>query len=260
MLIGVLLAGAATSLTGQFDYSNLPPASGLPVLMVLLLPFAVLAVPFVDLLMAVVRRTRAGRSPFAADKQHLHHRLLEIGHSPHRAVLIMYFWTALLALRRRSPSPSAARCPCWPSPGCSLPRPVLHQPRAAVRAAARRPVSAGAPLAGPWARRATRGRLCGRFATADGRARVSAPCSAPRWSLGSWPPACPAVLVRGPRGPAASGGVLLLNYTFRLAAAVGAQRGRPHGRGRAAVDRLRRHRGGAGVGGRAGRGRAGGRP
>jgi UDP-GlcNAc:undecaprenyl-phosphate GlcNAc-1-phosphate transferase len=97
MLIGVLLAGAATSLTGQFDYSNLPPASGLPVLMVLLLPFAVLAVPFVDLLMAVVRRTRAGRSPFAADKQHLHHRLLEIGHSHTRAVLIMYFWTALLA-------------------------------------------------------------------------------------------------------------------------------------------------------------------
>jgi UDP-GlcNAc:undecaprenyl-phosphate GlcNAc-1-phosphate transferase len=97
MLIGVLLAGAATSLTGQFNYSNLPPTTAFPVLLVLLLPFAVLAVPFVDLLLAVVRRTRAGRSPFAPDKQHLHHRLLEIGHSHTRAVLIMYFWTALLA-------------------------------------------------------------------------------------------------------------------------------------------------------------------
>ena len=58
---------------------------------------AVLAVPFVDLLLAVVRRTRAGRSPFAPDKAHLHHRLLEIGHSHTRAVLIMYGWTALLA-------------------------------------------------------------------------------------------------------------------------------------------------------------------
>ncbi len=96
MLIGLMLAGAATSLTGQFNYATLPGTASLPVLTVLLLPFAVLAVPFVDLLLAVVRRTRAGRSPFAPDKAHLHHRLLEIGHSHRRAVLIMYFWTALL--------------------------------------------------------------------------------------------------------------------------------------------------------------------
>jgi UDP-GlcNAc:undecaprenyl-phosphate GlcNAc-1-phosphate transferase len=97
MLIGLMLAGAATSLTGQFNYANLPTATALPALLPLLLPFAVLAVPFVDLLLAVVRRTRAGRSPFAPDKAHLHHRLLEIGHSHTRAVLIMYGWTALLA-------------------------------------------------------------------------------------------------------------------------------------------------------------------
>ena len=45
----------------------------------------------------MLRRTRARRSPFAPDKQHLHHRLLEIGHSQRRAVLIMYGWTALIA-------------------------------------------------------------------------------------------------------------------------------------------------------------------
>ena len=50
-----------------------------------------------DLLLAVVRRTRAGRSPFAPDKQHLHHRLLEIGHSQRRAVFIMWLWAALVA-------------------------------------------------------------------------------------------------------------------------------------------------------------------
>jgi len=97
MLIGLTLAGAATSLTGQFPYAALPASTAFPVLLPLVLPFAVLAVPLVDLLLAVVRRTRAGRSPFAPDKAHLHHRLLEIGHSHSRAVLIMYFWTALLA-------------------------------------------------------------------------------------------------------------------------------------------------------------------
>jgi UDP-GlcNAc:undecaprenyl-phosphate/decaprenyl-phosphate GlcNAc-1-phosphate transferase len=57
----------------------------------------VLAIPFVDLLLAVIRRVRKRRSPFAPDKQHLHHRLLALGHSHRRAVLLLYFWTALLA-------------------------------------------------------------------------------------------------------------------------------------------------------------------
>ena len=47
--------------------------------------------------MAVVRRTRAGTSPFAPDKMHLHHRLLEIGHSQRRAVLLIYLWAGVLA-------------------------------------------------------------------------------------------------------------------------------------------------------------------
>jgi UDP-GlcNAc:undecaprenyl-phosphate GlcNAc-1-phosphate transferase len=62
-----------------------------------LLPVTLLVVPIADLVLAVIRRTRAGRSPFAPDKQHLHHRLLEIGHSQRRAVLIMWMWAALVA-------------------------------------------------------------------------------------------------------------------------------------------------------------------
>jgi UDP-GlcNAc:undecaprenyl-phosphate GlcNAc-1-phosphate transferase len=103
-LIAAVLAGACLgflphnfNLTGQFSYANLSASASFPVLLPLLLPLAVLAVPFFDLLLAVVRRTRAGRSPFAPDKAHLHHRLLEIGHSHTRAVLIMYLWAALLA-------------------------------------------------------------------------------------------------------------------------------------------------------------------
>ncbi len=97
MLIGVLLAASTITLTGQLDPTVVEPRNLFPGVLPLLLPVAVLAVPLVDLLLAVARRVRARRSPFAPDKQHLHHRLLEIGHSHARAVLIMYFWAALLA-------------------------------------------------------------------------------------------------------------------------------------------------------------------
>ena len=61
------------------------------------IPLLVLALPFLDTLLAVGRRMRSGTGIMTADKQHLHHRLLEIGHSPRRAVLILYAWSALLA-------------------------------------------------------------------------------------------------------------------------------------------------------------------
>jgi UDP-GlcNAc:undecaprenyl-phosphate GlcNAc-1-phosphate transferase len=48
--------------------------------------------------LAVVRRTLRGQSPFAPDKNHLHHRLLQYGHSHRRAVLVMWLWAALIAL------------------------------------------------------------------------------------------------------------------------------------------------------------------
>ncbi len=95
MLLGLVLGGATVSLTGTMgpqELSKFVTFAYLPIV----LPFAVLAVPFADLGLAVIRRTWAGRSPFAPDKLHLHHRLLEIGHSQTRAVLVMYFWAALV--------------------------------------------------------------------------------------------------------------------------------------------------------------------
>lgn len=97
MLLGLLLAACTITLSGQFDPSALEGGTLLPALLPILLPVAVLAVPLIDVALAVVRRTRAGRSPFAPDKLHLHHRLLEIGHSQRRAVVLMYAWTAVVA-------------------------------------------------------------------------------------------------------------------------------------------------------------------
>ncbi len=97
MLLGLLLASSAVSLTGQLDPNALQGQVIAAAVLPLVLPVLVLAVPLVDLCLAVIRRTRAGRSPFSPDKQHLHHRLLEIGHSQRRAVVIMYAWTALIA-------------------------------------------------------------------------------------------------------------------------------------------------------------------
>lgn len=98
MLVGLMLSAAAVSATGQADPQSFDSAANLlPLALPLLVPIAVLSIPFIDLVMAVVRRSLRGRSPFAPDKMHLHHRLLAIGHSHRRAVLVMYFWAALLS-------------------------------------------------------------------------------------------------------------------------------------------------------------------
>ncbi|MFD7339049.1 MraY family glycosyltransferase [Streptomyces violascens] len=106
MLIGLVLAAGAISITGQVDPDAMKLNFGgtrdathamLPVFIPLLMPLSIIAIPMADLVLAIVRRTWNGQSPFAADRGHLHHRLLEIGHSHSRAVLIMYFWSALIA-------------------------------------------------------------------------------------------------------------------------------------------------------------------
>jgi UDP-GlcNAc:undecaprenyl-phosphate/decaprenyl-phosphate GlcNAc-1-phosphate transferase len=95
MLIGLMLAAASTSASGRVP--NVGASQTVALLSPLLVVVAVLFVPLLDLLMAVIRRTRKGLSPFHPDKMHLHHRLLEIGHSQRRAVLLIYLWAAVLA-------------------------------------------------------------------------------------------------------------------------------------------------------------------
>ena len=98
MLIGLMLAAATTSASGRLSVGSDTDGSDILALFApLIVLAAVVFVPLLDLLMAVVRRTRAGRSPFSPDKMHLHHRLLEIGHSHRRAVLLIYLWAGVLA-------------------------------------------------------------------------------------------------------------------------------------------------------------------
>ena len=70
MFLGVLLAGTTISATGRTGATQLAGGEAAPFLLPVLLPFAVLAVPGLDLLLAVLRRLRSGRSPFSPDRQH----------------------------------------------------------------------------------------------------------------------------------------------------------------------------------------------
>jgi len=99
MLLGLLLACSSLSLTGQIDAAALDPAGVgmMPSWMILLLPFAVMALPIFDMTLAYIRRTASGRWWFEADRRHLHHRLVAAGNSTVRAVLLMYLWTAVIA-------------------------------------------------------------------------------------------------------------------------------------------------------------------
>ena len=97
MLLGLMLATAAITITGQVDPNAISDQKLGPTFLPLLLPFAVLAIPLADLLLAIIRRTKAGKSPFAPDKEHLHHRVLAQGNSQIRSAIIIYIWTATLA-------------------------------------------------------------------------------------------------------------------------------------------------------------------
>ena len=96
MLLGLILAAATVSGVGRTtaptDFSDFA-ALAIPVA----IPLLVLAVPLVDVILAIVRRVRRGRPVTRPDKEHIHHRLLEIGHSHRQAVLLMYLWSGLLA-------------------------------------------------------------------------------------------------------------------------------------------------------------------
>ena len=103
MLVGLLMAVAAIAVTGQIDPSaftetGLGKSQLLPAFLPIMLPFAILLLPLVDFSLAVLRRVSAGKSPFTADRKHLHHRLLAMGHSHLQAVLILYTWTAVVSI------------------------------------------------------------------------------------------------------------------------------------------------------------------
>jgi UDP-GlcNAc:undecaprenyl-phosphate GlcNAc-1-phosphate transferase len=98
LLVGLLMATSAIAITGQIDPTSTSRSQLFPAFIPILLPVAILFIPLLDFGLAVFRRVRAGKSPFSADRKHLHHRLLDMGHSHFHAVLIFYAWTAAAAI------------------------------------------------------------------------------------------------------------------------------------------------------------------
>ncbi len=95
LLLGTLLAGAMISGVGQTTEPR--AAQGFVLISPVLIPILVLALPFFDTGFALVRRLRAGQGIMVADKAHLHHRLLRVGHSHRNTVLLLWLWAAFLA-------------------------------------------------------------------------------------------------------------------------------------------------------------------
>jgi UDP-GlcNAc:undecaprenyl-phosphate GlcNAc-1-phosphate transferase len=95
MLLGLLMAASTMVVGGRTDQ----PFSGQSFFFYapLLIPLLVLAVPILDTVFAIVRRATKRKGVATADKDHLHHRLLRLGHGHRRSVLILWAWTALLS-------------------------------------------------------------------------------------------------------------------------------------------------------------------
>jgi UDP-GlcNAc:undecaprenyl-phosphate GlcNAc-1-phosphate transferase len=97
LLLGVLMAASTMVIGGRVPTTV--PTSGVTYFFFapLFIPFFILGVPIVDLVFAFVRRTARGTSFHTPDKEHIHHRLLRLGHGPRRTVLILWAWTAILS-------------------------------------------------------------------------------------------------------------------------------------------------------------------
>src|SRR6201996_6848066 len=103
MLLGLLLAYGPISSTNTLapalltNYSDNHPLDRFPTFLPLLVPAAIFIIPYADLMFAIIRRVKAGKPIMVADRQHLHHRVMNIGHSYRQSVLIMYTWAALFS-------------------------------------------------------------------------------------------------------------------------------------------------------------------
>lgn len=100
-LLGLLLGVAMISFVGR---TATPTDADFFGSVPLLVPVLVLAVPFLDTTFAVVRRVVSRRPVTAGDRGHLHHLLIAFGHSHRRAVLVLYFWSAVIAFGSVGPA------------------------------------------------------------------------------------------------------------------------------------------------------------
>ena len=115
LLLGLLVA-VSTSVVGGRANPDTTNISGQTYFFLapLFIPILVLGVPILDVVFAIIRRTRSGVGFATADTGHLHHRLIKLGHGPRRAVVILWLWTALLSGFVLYPALSDGPTNLWP--------------------------------------------------------------------------------------------------------------------------------------------------
>lgn len=98
MLLGLVMVSGALIVTGSLDlHEETFRFRNIPAYMPVLLPLAVMILPLLDLILAVIRRTARRSSPFSPDRGHLHHKLIDSGFTHPQAVLLLYLWAGLFA-------------------------------------------------------------------------------------------------------------------------------------------------------------------
>ena len=128
LLLGLLMAVSTSVVGGRADPNAAARSSGQTYFFFapLFIPLFILGVPILDTLFAIVRRAAEAPGRGTADKGHLHHRLMEMGHGQRRSVLILWAWTALLSAFVLYPVFTGQRRELHPDRRCDAGARALH--------------------------------------------------------------------------------------------------------------------------------------
>ena len=99
LFLGLLMAVSTSVVGGRADPDSqtYTPGQTYFFLAPLFIPLFILGVPILDTLFAIIRRAVKRQGMATADKGHLHHRLMNLGHGQRRSVLILWLWTTILS-------------------------------------------------------------------------------------------------------------------------------------------------------------------
>ncbi|WP_338751029.1 glycosyltransferase family 4 protein [Janibacter alittae] len=98
LTLGLLFAAATILNVGHISPADVSTNRTTATILPLLIPISIIMLPLLDVAWAVVRRTARGQRPWQPDSQHLHHRMLQIGHGHRRAVLLLWLWAVVVAM------------------------------------------------------------------------------------------------------------------------------------------------------------------
>ncbi|MFS0867980.1 MraY family glycosyltransferase [Microbacterium sp. 179-B 1A2 NHS] len=104
LLLGLMMGASAIVVTGNLspqllaDNDLFGRSQLIGAYIPIILPIVVVLLPLVDFGLAVIRRMAKGKSPFSPDRKHMHHRMLDLGHTDRNAVFVFYAWTAIVSL------------------------------------------------------------------------------------------------------------------------------------------------------------------